>query len=285
LNHNGDTYHNGQPDLFSQAGQAAESQGSPPGSQTNDQGPDAGKKSGPHSRLYLTLWIIGLVGLIGVLLAVSQYWNRTLKVKAVSVQGNHFASEQVVKSTLQSAVGIKVDSLDFMHSLQQVENLPYVKRAHLNMGANGTLQVSVEERQPIGMCSSGSRKFYFDSEGILLPVVQGKSVNVPVVYGFNGVSAGDTLQGSNFNTIRSFMNTLQKNDLAYSTISEIAFVEDKGLVAITQGKRIRLVFGESNFTRKVNYWETFYDKVAVNNPLSSINEIDLRYEGQIITRS
>ena len=285
MNNNGDTYQNGQPDLFSQAEQASESQGGQPGSQTKDQAPDPWKKSGHSSKLHLTLWIVGLVGLIGVLLAVSHYWNRTLKVKSVSVQGNHFANEQVVKSTLQSAVGIKVDSLDFMNSLRKVEKLPYIKRAHLNMGPNGTLQVSVEERQPIGMCSSGSRKFYFDAEGILLPIVQGKPVNVPVVYGFNNVIAGDTLQGSNFNTIRTFMQTLQQNDLAYSTISEIAFAKDKGLVAITQGKRIRLVFGKSNFTRKVNYWETFYDKVAVNNPLSSINEIDLRYEGQIITRS
>lgn len=285
MNNNQDTYHNDQPDLFSQAGEEANSDGAQQDSQTENPAFEKGTSKNLISRMRLTFWLIGIVGIIGALLVVSHYWNQTVKVKGINIEGNHFASEELVKSTLQPSVGIKVDSLDFMKSLRSVEKLPYIKRAYLNMAPNGVLQVRVKERQPIAMCASGSKKLYFDNEGILLPVVQSKPVNVPLVYGFNDISPGDTLQGAAFETVEKFMNTLRQNDLAYSTISEIAFIEDKGLVAITQGKRIRLVFGKSNFTRKVNYWETFYDKVAVNNPLTSVNEIDLRYEGQIITRS
>lgn len=230
------------------------------------------------------LFMLVLILAIGGGIALGSYFNRMAYVKSIEVSGNYFTDHETIVSKAAIPINISPDSISFIATIERIETLPYIKEAMLRKRPSGKMEIKVIEREPIGLLINGSRHQYFDADGIILPIITGKSVDVPLVYGLSASSAIDTLNSDAFQDIRNFLIIAKNDVIAASTLSEIAWTKDEGIVALSTENGIRIVFGSINLAEGIRNWNLFYTQViAVRGP-SEFSSVDLRYNGQIVTR-
>jgi cell division septal protein FtsQ len=229
-------------------------------------------------------WIAGAVLVLGLAVMAGLYWNSTMKVQRVQFEDNYFVSAQDLQ-LVEVPTGINPDSMNFGEIRNRFEKLPYVKQAHISVEPNGTMNISVTERRPVALLVDNSKKIYVDSEGIKLPIVTGKTVDVPILYGFSATPMQDRLQSTSFETAADFLTAVRANDVADATISEIAWSSSNdGIVALTNQNGVKLIFGKGNFDARLRNWEAFYGEVIKQKGIETMRSVDLRFEGQIVTR-
>ncbi|MGM0545823.1 MAG: cell division protein FtsQ/DivIB [Bacteroidota bacterium] len=229
-------------------------------------------------------WIAGAVLVLGLAVIAGLYWSSTMTVQKVQYSGNHFVSEEDL-DLVEVPTGISPDSIDFGDVRNRFEALPYVKQADISVEPNGKINVNISERQPIALLVDDDSKIYVDAEGIRLPIVKDKAVDRPIVYGFNTKPMQDTLQSDDFKTIADFLTTVQDNPVADASISEVAWSSsNEGVIALTNQNGVKLIFGKEDFRNRLRNWEAFYGEVIKKKGIEKMRSIDLRFEGQIVTR-
>ncbi|MCW9707510.1 cell division protein FtsQ/DivIB [Fodinibius salsisoli] len=238
------------------------------------------KKSG--SDISPLPWIAGALLILGCAVVAGFYWTSTMKVQEVYYEGNRLVAEEELRS-IDIPTGTHPDSLNTLQIIEQFEAIPYIDQAAINVEPSGNVTIRITERQPIAMLAEGSRKAYVDKEGIRLPVTLGEGVNVPLVYGFSTRPIGDTLKSAGFKATADFLVQLRNKSVSDATISEVAWTDD-GIVALTNQNGVKLIFGKEDFATRLRNWEAFYAKVIKQKGIESMRSIDMRFQGQIVTR-
>lgn len=229
-------------------------------------------------------WIAGAVLILGLAVMAGLYWSSTMKVQKIQFSGNHFVSEEDLQ-LVEVPTGISPDSLNFGDIRNRFEKLPYVKQADISVEPNGKINISIAERKPIALLVDENKKVYIDTDGIRLPIVADKTIDVPILYGFDAEPMQDTLQNEAFKTAADFLKTVRNNEVSDATISEVAWSSsDEGVVALTNQNGVKLIFGKGDFSNRLRNWEAFYGEVIKKKGIEKMRSIDLRFEGQIVTR-
>jgi cell division septal protein FtsQ len=228
-------------------------------------------------------WIGGAVLVLGLAVAAGLYWSSTMTVQQVQFSGNHFVADSELQK-IEVPTGMSPDSMNFGDIRKRFEEMPYVKQADISIEPGGNLMINISERQPMALLADGSTKIYVDRDGLRLPKVLGKTVDVPILYGFSAQPMGDTLQSKAFKTIADFLTTVHSKDVSNATISEVAWTQNEGVVALTNQNGVKLIFGTGDFATRLRNWEAFYGEVVKQKGIEAMRSIDLRFEGQIVTR-
>jgi len=229
-------------------------------------------------------WIAGVLLVLGLAALAGLYWQRTVTVKDVRFAGHYFVTEQELGSKVQIPEGTKPDSLDMMSIINMVEEIPYVKFADVQVEPGGNLLIQVTERQPIALLADGEDKIYIDEDGMRLELILGKTVDVPILYGFRSKPMSDTLKGKAFGAVRDFLVEMKKHQVSDATISEVAWTTEQGVVALTNENGVKLVFGKNDFGTRLRNWEAFYGEIIRTKGIAGMRSVDLRFRGQIVTQ-
>lgn len=216
-------------------------------------------------------------------IAAGYYWTGEIRVQSVAFSGQYYTDEAALRNNVQIPMGQRPDSINFTALIQRIEKLPYVRQAGASVDHRGQLVISVEERKPLAMILGNSGSCYVDEDGVRMPVVKGKSADVPLVYGFSAKPIGDTLTSDAFGHLRDFLVEARNHKVAWPTISEIQYQPKKGIVAISGEDNLKLVFGTGDYQRKLKYWEAFYGDVLRREAPQNLARVDLRFDGQIVT--
>ncbi len=227
-------------------------------------------------------WVAGAILILGLAISAGFYWSSMMTVQEVRFEGHQLVSEEKLRE-VEVPTGISPDSLNVMDIINQFEEIPYVERAAVDVEPNGNITIQISERKPIAMLVDGNQEMYIDKEGILLPFTLGEAVDVPLLYGFRIGSPGDTLKQSQYRTAANFLTELQNRSVSNATISEVAWTEN-GIVALTNDNGVKVTFGKSSFGTRFRNWEAFYGEVIKQKGMEQMRSIDLRFEGQIVTR-
>jgi cell division septal protein FtsQ len=227
-------------------------------------------------------WVGGAILILGLAISAGFYWNSMMTVQEVRFQGHQLVSEEKLRE-IDVPTGISPDGLNVMNIINQFEEIPYVERAAVDVEPNGNITIQITERKPIAMLVDGNQEMYVDKEGILLPFTLGKAVDVPLLYGFRTGSSGDTLKQSQYEIAKDFLTELQDRPVSNATVSEVAWTEN-GIVALTNDNGVKVTFGKNDFDTRLRNWEAFYAEVIKQKGMEQMRSIDLRFEGQIVTR-
>ncbi len=238
-------------------------------------------KKGPGSA---ASWIAVAVLVAGLAVIAGFYFEKNTVITGVEFSGNYFTADEELLGVIPSPVGLMADSVNYSELFTSLASLPYVTHATASMNIRGRLSFHITEHQPIAMLVQGSQRVYAAKGGIRLPVVPEKMVDVPLVYGFSASPVSDTLQSDAWKSMEEFLTTARDSRLAWITISEVAWNEREGVVALSHENGVRLVFGHSNFEDSVANWEVFYSEVVSRKGIRSFTSIDLRFRNQIVTR-
>lgn len=239
--------------------------------------PDTGKGSSIP-------WIAAAVFILGLAIMAGLYWQQHSAVKEVRFIGNTFTPNEQMLNVISSPIGLPADSIDFRSIIHTINALPYVKHTSVSVEARGVMNIMVTERRPLGLLIEGNKRAYVDSDGIILPVMPGSVKDVPLVYGFRVLAAGDTLKSKEFSQIRDFLAAARVSPFGWVSISEVAWNEREGVVALSHENGVKLVFGSDEFHRKIAYWETFYAEVVRQQGIRKFQTVDFRFRNQIVTR-
>jgi len=243
-------------------------------------------KESTHSTSFIArpALLTAVLLLVGLGVVAGFYWQQSLRVDTLRVSGIWFNQEADILEAAQVPMGIAPDSLNLEELKNRVMRLAYVKSVHPYIEPGGTLHLSIEERIPIALLVGGDVERYTDAEGVQLPVLTGKTVDVPLVYGFSSNRQTDTLKTTDFIQLARFLEEAKKHKFAWATLSEVAFDPKEGVVALSHENGVKLLFGTESFTNKLANWELFYTQVIRETGIARIAQIDLRFNDQIITR-
>lgn len=239
--------------------------------------PDTGKGSSIP-------WIAAAVFILGLAIMAGLYWQQHSAVKEVRFIGNNFTLNEQMLNVISSPIGQLADSIDFRNIIHSINALPYVKHTSVSVEARGVMNIMITERRPLGLLIEDGKRAYIDTDGIILPMVPGKANDVPLIYGFRISAAGDTLQSKEFAQVRDFLTAARVNPFGWVSISEVAWNEREGVVALSHENGVKLVFGSDDFPRKIAYWETFYADVVRQQGIHAFHTVDFRFRNQIVTR-
>ncbi|MEX0724265.1 MAG: cell division protein FtsQ/DivIB [Gracilimonas sp.] len=226
-------------------------------------------------------WLTAVLMVTGIAVLAAMYWNRNVTVQDVKVNELTFTQYEDVKNAAAVPFGIKPDSLDLNEVIHRVEKLNYVRTVVPYIEPNGNLRLNVAEREPIALLVNGSERTYVDAEGVKLPLLKGKVRDVPLLYGYS-TSASDTLKQESFLQVRDFLMKAKINEFGWATISEVAFDETDGVVALSHENGVKLVFGRNNFEHKLENWKAFYTQVLKTKGIQSVQQVDLRFTDQVV---
>lgn len=240
-------------------------------------GTESTKHSVKGRYVLLALLFLILTVLVGF------YESRSVIIKKVTVGGDFYTSTNAIIKKADIPADAKPDSLNLLAISKRVEQLPYIRRAFIRIIPPDQLHIQVTERHPIALLISGNHEMYVDTSGVKMPVVPGKIINAPLVYGFKATDAGDTVKSAKFKTVCHFLENLQKHHLAQITLSEVTYTTKYGVVAISQNNGVKVIFGNNNFDQRLTYWDAFYRQVVPKKGINKFLFVDLRYKGQVVT--
>ena len=247
-------------------------------SPTEDVPPEATPPRGFKLRYLVMVLVVG-----SSITAWSWYANRMTEIRLVQVSNHYFTDESTLIAQAGIAIGTPADSLSYADIIRQVEQLPYVRRAELIPIPPSTIMIRVEERRPIGLIKQGNVVRYVDRDGVILPLVDGKAIEAPLLYGLALQPGRDTLTSTSFVAMGQFLEVLDRNDMAKITISDVAWEPEIGIVAATGDYGTRLLFGTGDYEAKLRAWQAFYAQIVPRSGLEPFTRIDFRYRGQIVT--
>lgn len=228
---------------------------------------------------FLAVILLGIGAVVAGL-----YWSQSIKIDRIVVHDTRLADTEQIREKAQFAVGSKRDSVSMVEVMDRVRQVNFVRSVEVSVNLDGSMELYVEERQPLALLADTSPKQWVDEEGVVLPMLLGTSVNVPLLYGFSGVDSQDTLDSDAFKKVRDFLTTAERHPFTWSTLSEVRYLPSHGVTAVSGESGMRLIFGSEEFERKMKYWKAYHAQVLTHKPKPEHRELDLRFEGQIVAR-
>lgn len=238
--------------------------------------PKLKKKRGWYTVIGITVLIIGFS------IGYARFKNSVMK--KVLIEGNYYTSNDAILKRAKVPSNVSPDSVDLYAIIRRVEGLPFVKEASVSVLPPSQIKIVITERVPLALLIDGSKKALVDVDGVLMPQLFDKTPNVPLLYGFNVTEINDTLSSKSFLSISDFLVSLKNRPLSNATISEVAWSKADGIVALSSEDGVKLIFGNKLADSRMQSWEAFYSQIVPTVGLATVNEVDLRYKGQVITR-
>ncbi len=229
-------------------------------------------------------WAALVILILGGSIMTAMYWKQNLRVNSIVVEGNYFTPTENVISISGIEVGVHPDSLDLGNAIQRIETLDYVHHATPYVDALGKVKITTRERFPIALLIQGDQEIYVDAYGVKLPIIPEKQRNLPLVYGFDAKMNSDTLSSLEFNQVRDFLVSAIRNQFGWATISEVVYDPNEGVIALSHENGVKLLFGQNDFDQKFKNWEAFYSEVITYKGIQSMQQVDLRFADQVVTR-
>lgn len=230
------------------------------------------------------LWALFVFLLAGVAVYAGIHFEKNTMIHDVRFSGNYFTNEQSLLEAIDSPIGLYADSIQYGNLITDLKKLPYVNDVTVNMNIRGVLHFRITEYEPVAMLADGNRQAYVAEGGIKLPIKPGKARDVPILYGFPASPFTDTLNSEAFKQVEKFLTAAIQYDAGWVTISEIAWSESEGVIALTHENGVKLIFGNGDFQEKLLHWEAFYSEVIMKKGIRRFSSIDLRFKDQIVVK-
>lgn len=249
------------------------------------------KKDEKHTKRKKRAGLSSLIGivvafvLLGLAVYAGFYMEKNTYINSVEFNGTTFVDDNELFSAIDAPIGLRADSVQFDLLFERLKSVPYVKDVSVKMSIRGKLTFLIKEHQPFAMLVQGSNRNYLSEGGIILPIVPDHIFDVPLVYGIDKRQIADSTRTSPYWRTEEFLIAVQNSDIGWATISEVAWTNNEGIVALTHENGVKLIFGQDDFEGKMSHWKTFYSEIISRQGIQSFEVIDLRFRDQIVTRN
>ncbi|MFZ1784480.1 MAG: FtsQ-type POTRA domain-containing protein [Ferruginibacter sp.] len=243
-----------------------------------------------------TLWI-ALGGatvflLVAAIKAKSAHLCKAIEINIHGVSNNLFVDKKdilqaITLSEKSNPVGKAIGSFNLKKMELELEKNVWIRSAELFFDNNETLQVNVQEREPVArIFTLTGASFYIDQNLAMLPLSEKYSARLPVFSGFPSdrkvLIKADSSLLQDINTISMAM---QKDSFCMAMIEQIDITDKRQFMLIPKMGNQLIVFGDgSDVDAKLDKLKMFYRNIMVKAGWDTYSVINLQYKNQVVAK-
>ena len=243
-------------------------------------------------RPYKILLILLGAAALGVLVVVANVSRAGSQVRGIEVRIRYgrmpqLVGEQVVVDSVLKAVpqllAVRVSDVDCDAVAEAASHVPYLKDITSTVSVSGKVVVRAAQRRPIARLFYGSREFYFDSEGAIMPISPLADCSVLVAGGdFTEPLRLDSLNGQ-MEALVHLANYLDGEKKYRQMIDQIYVERDGDMMMVPKLGDHVVELGEvENLDTKFSNLMTFYRKGMPRAGWNTYSQISLKFDGQVV---
>ena len=249
---------------------------------------------------------VGLVlGLIGLLVAVFFSWKqqslqeiKAFEVNVDALSGDPFLNEEevrkLVEAKLDTLIGRKGSQIGLSEIERLIEDQVVVRNAEVYLGVNGKLKVDLQlKRMLVRVKPAKAAGYYLDSEGQRMPWVTYYTPRVLTVTGYLDRYQKKALPLLSpeqralklDQDLYTFAAWVTQQDFWNRQLVQVEINENGDAELITLIGDQKIIFGALTQTeKKLRKLELFYNEVITKVGWKKYEEINLKFEKQIVCK-
>lgn len=209
-----------------------------------------------------------------------------LQVRHIEITGNQRLPTAEVLALLDGLRGQHVLAVDLDRWRLNVLRSSWVEQAALRRVLPATVEVVLEERQPIAVARVGAELYLVDGLGRVIDEYGPRHAqfDLPIVDGLGSAPATGRplLDEARARLADELLHALRPRDALYRRVSQIDVSNAHDAVVLLEGESARLHLGNTRFAERL---EAYVDLApALREQVDEIDYVDLRFESRVYVR-
>ena len=235
------------------------------------------------ARLMAMLLIAGYAAYLGVTTIVEA---SSLQISHMSVRGNHRLSTGEVLALIEGLRGQNILAARLEQWQRKLLASPWVESATIRRVLPSSLEVTVEEREPIGIGRLGTVMYLIDAHGVIVdeygPVYA--DIDLPIIDGLatSPRDGGSIVDSTRAEFASRVIAALSIRPEIARTVSQIDVRDLHDAVVILDGDSALLRLGETDFLARLQQYIDLAP--ALRERLPGIDYVDLRFDERLYVR-
>jgi cell division protein FtsQ len=235
-------------------------------------------------KLGIVLFAFTTTVIVLLKLATWLYAEDMFIFRELQFEGTRYAKIEELKALVALDSTKNLLDLDLKNIASQVREHPMVDNVWISRKLPATLQIRIQEREPLAILNRESL-LAIDDKGRVLPELADEMfVDYPVISNIESMP-NDELVNNELNRILEFLNAAKKNEFQlYSRISEISYSQKVGIYFYLTDFAIPVILGKDNLESKGENLMQVIHHLQTEDALSSVSYVDARFKDRIIVK-
>ena len=247
------------------------------------------RRSAPAKYAWLTariaagLLTIGSAAYLGVSTIAAA---STLQIGHLQVRGNHRLSTGEVLALIEGLRGQNILGVRLGDWQEKLLSSPWVESATIRRVLPATLEVTVHEREPMGIGRIGSAMYLIDARGVIIdeygPAYA--DIDLPIIDGLHAAprDGGSIIDVPRAEFAARVIAALAARPDIAKRVSQLDVADLHDAVAILDGDAALLRLGDTDFVARLQQYIDLAP--ALRERLAGIDYVDLRFDGRVYVR-
>ena len=220
-----------------------------------------------------------------------------LRISHLAVQGHRRLSAAEVRSRVRMLEGANIVRADLEAARRRLLGSPWIAEATLRRQLPATIEIAIEERQPVALARFGRGGLQLIAEdGIVLgPVGAPKAAfDLPIADGLTpvagraqsgqgaGVGIPARVDPERSGLVGRLVDSLREEEGLLALISEVDVTDVEDAVVLLGDDPARVHLGHEDFARRVRAYRDLAP--TLRQHVEAIDSADVRYDGRIFVR-
>ena len=241
--------------------------------------------------------VLGILGYTTVRALALVTESPALRISHVAVQGLRHLSAGEVRSRVRTLEGANIVRADLEAARRRLLGSPWVADATLRRQLPATIEIAIEERQPVALArfARGGLQLIAEDGMVLGPVGAAQAgLDLPIADGLTPVP-GRSLSGPGAGVgiparvdperaalIGRLVESLRQEDGLLALVSEVDVRDVEDAVVLLGDEPARVHLGHEDFARRVRAYRDLAPTVLQH--VDAIDSADVRYDGRVFVR-
>lgn len=241
-----------------------------------------------RGRLLRGVVTVVVLAALGTLGTFGWQWLSTLPCQRIELAGLQRADSTALMELARVDTSMLLIDIDPAMVADRVRRHPWVRTASATRFPTGTLRITVQEQVPVVLVLDrrGRPAHYLDRAGFAMPLADGALYDVPLLRGLT----------ERYHPVRRLQDERVRDLLALfagldaetdALVSELELTSSGvHLYTTPVGGRgsLEVQLGRAGFAEKLKRLRAFWHQAVLPQPDKPFHVIDLRFDGQIVTR-
>lgn len=208
-----------------------------------------------------------------------------LHIDNIAVEGNQRMSRAEVVAVLNGLVGANILSADLDEWRARLEQSPWIREAKFRRSFPSTVNVTVTEREPIGIARLKDRLYLIDERGAVIDDYGPgyAEFDLPIVDGLTSVPNGErTADTPRAELAARVIRALRSKPAIGRRLSQVDVTDVHNAAVIVTGDPAVIYVGDDRFLPRLESY--FGLATALKERVPDIDYVDLRFDDRIYVR-
>jgi len=205
------------------------------------------------------------------------------QVRRIVVHGNRRMSKGEVDALLEGLRGESILSLNLEAWRRSVLNSPWVAEASLRRTLPSTVEVTIQERAPLGIGRINGSLYLVDDRGTVIDDYGPNyaDLDLPIIDGLSWIPGETNPDQSRAALARRLMDALRVRNMS-SRVSQIDVSDARNAIVLLDGDPTAIRLGNEHFVERL---QSYFDLApALREQVPNIDYVDLRFDERVYVR-